>query len=132
MSSEARSTELWLCPGSCLVLSVAVCSFRGGSGGSSGSAIGVGTLSPRGPKGPRESSRASSRVVWAATRRIGVLGPLVAKDLVADEDDIAGTAAGVDFDCAIADTSMNSTHGTRRICSPERSLLNGEASEASN
>jgi hypothetical protein len=32
-------------------------------------------LSPRGPKGPRESSRDSSLVACAPTRRIGVLGP---------------------------------------------------------
>lgn len=77
------------------MFSVTVCSFCGGAGGCSAGDI-VGTaLSPNGPKGPRESSSGSSRVVCAATRRIGPLDR-PAGDLVVDE----GVAPD---NCAVAD-----------------------------
>lgn len=72
-----------------------VCSFCGGAGGSSGCKDAA--VSPSGPNGPSESSRDSSLVVCAATRRMGVLGPLPPVDLTVDDDGIAEEGAGAGF-----------------------------------
>lgn len=80
-----------------------VCSFWGGAGGCSTCA--TGTLSPNGPNGPRESSRASRRVAWAPTRRIGVLGARPPGDFRGCED--AGCEAA-NFDAeSIAELSRD-------------------------
>jgi hypothetical protein len=72
------------------------CSFCGGTGGWSECKVAL-PLSPRGPKGPRESSRDSSLVACAPTRRIGVLGPRP-DDLMPELAD-ADSEALVDLDC---------------------------------
>jgi hypothetical protein len=85
-----RLKEVWEAASvGCLRFWVSTCSFCGGAGGWSASEAVELPLPPRGPRGPRESSRASSLVACAPTRRIGVLDARPPDGLDADveEDD---------------------------------------------
>ena len=81
------------------------CSFCGGTGGCSDGKILL-PLSPRGPNGPKESSRDSSLVACAPTRRMGVLGPRPDDARMPELAD-AESGAVVDLDCDSAASVKN-------------------------